>query len=240
MGYKEIFMQRLRELSFNNSNVDEEDTSFTHEWVYAGGSVGSHFNYFKLRHPEMTVLPEHSPDCLCSHPIEENCYIENKHNGRIAVVGNCCIRKFLPEENQGRTCENCGATHRNRKNNICNDCRDNSIVKVGKYSGSLFADVDDIGYHRWVLNTEVFEDLLPFKEFLLDKYGSVEEFNALHPHIRPQPLPETVFDVGKHKGRTFEDVAEKEKRYVSWVKKTEFENNNSTLAVFKEWILTLK
>lgn len=34
--------------------------------------------------------------CLCSHyPIIELCIIQNSNNGKLATVGNCCVKKFL-------------------------------------------------------------------------------------------------------------------------------------------------
>lgn len=34
--------------------------------------------------------------CLCGHRhLKELCFIMNKHNGKEALVGNCCIKKFM-------------------------------------------------------------------------------------------------------------------------------------------------
>lgn len=34
--------------------------------------------------------------CLCGHyPIKEHCAIHNKFTGKSAIVGNCCVKKFL-------------------------------------------------------------------------------------------------------------------------------------------------
>ncbi len=34
--------------------------------------------------------------CLCGHfPIIEICVLKNKENGKRAVVGNCCVKKFI-------------------------------------------------------------------------------------------------------------------------------------------------
>ena len=61
--------------------------------------------------------------CICQHSIKENCYITNKDNTCILVLGNCCIKHFLPEGKSRRTCEDCGNIHRNRVVNRCNNCR---------------------------------------------------------------------------------------------------------------------
>jgi len=37
--------------------------------------------------------------CLCTHPhIKELCYIANENNGNEALVGNCCVKKFMELE----------------------------------------------------------------------------------------------------------------------------------------------
>lgn len=39
---------------------------------------------------------EEDQTCLCGHfPIRELCILENKLNAKTAVVGNCCVNKFL-------------------------------------------------------------------------------------------------------------------------------------------------
>lgn len=36
------------------------------------------------------------PDtCLCGHAIIELCELKNKKNKKIAIVGNCCVKKFI-------------------------------------------------------------------------------------------------------------------------------------------------
>lgn len=87
-------------------------------WKYCGGRNGHHLNYFKLcfKHDK---LPEIETNCVCGHHIEENCYITD--GKEILVLGNCCIKKFIPKSS--RTCENCGEPHKNRIVNRCNDCR---------------------------------------------------------------------------------------------------------------------
>lgn len=90
-------------------------------WRYAGGDRGSHYNYFRLVYRGRGVAPEHAEYCFCETKIKENCYISNGE--RILPIGNCCIKRFMPEGMRGRTCERCDAPHRNRIVNRCNDCR---------------------------------------------------------------------------------------------------------------------
>lgn len=89
-------------------------------WKYCGGNKGRHLNYFKLccKNEE---IPEIVNKCVCGHDIQENCYITNDIS--ILILGNCCIKKFIPKSS--RTCETCNKPHKNRKINKCNDCRRN-------------------------------------------------------------------------------------------------------------------
>jgi hypothetical protein len=36
--------------------------------------------------------------CLCTHPITENCMVQNVDDDRELIIGSCCIRQFFPEE----------------------------------------------------------------------------------------------------------------------------------------------
>ena len=90
-------------------------------WKYCGGDKeGRHLNYFNMVCPD-DEIPEKAPHCVCGHKIKENCYITN--GDEILILGNECIKRFLGNEKGGRTCELCGASHRNRKRNRCNYCK---------------------------------------------------------------------------------------------------------------------
>jgi len=110
---KDRFIQGLKKY---NLTLEEIQLS---GWKYVGGDTGSHLNYYKLVFPNNNRLPPHYDNCVCGHPIEYNCYIANKTN--LIVLGRCCIKQFV--ENSGRTCEECGSSHRNSKVNLCNDCK---------------------------------------------------------------------------------------------------------------------
>ena len=75
-------------------------------------------------------LPEKTDKCICNHKIKENCYITDGES--IIILGNCCIKRFLPKENRGKFCEICKKQHRNTKDNRCNDCRKIHLVKGGE------------------------------------------------------------------------------------------------------------
>ena len=111
--------------------------------------------------------------CICGHDISENCYITD--GNIIIVLGNCCIRKYLPKTQCGRTCRICKQPHKNRKNNICNKCRGiklkqifntwkkytiefnnilyNSYVPIGKYKNQPYINlIKDISYVNYLIN----------------------------------------------------------------------------------------
>ncbi len=98
-------------------------------WKYCGGETGRHLNYYNIVCPDEEIL-EHEDKCVCGHRIKENCYITD---GRfIITIGNCCIKKFL--KNTTRTCELCGASHRNRKDNRCKTCRNLVTFSTGVFN----------------------------------------------------------------------------------------------------------
>jgi len=114
----DLFKKGLKE-KYNLTYEDVKDN-----WRYCGGDKKSHFNYWKLVYKDKE-LPKKENTCVCSHYIQENCYITDGNN--ILVVGNCCIKAFVVKCN--RTCENCGETHRNRKVNKCNNCKEKLCIK---------------------------------------------------------------------------------------------------------------
>ena len=86
----------------------------------------SHERYFELRYGTYPPF-EFRNWCVCGVEIKENCYITDD-DVYFLVIGNCCIKRFLPKENSGRTCSNCKKPHRNTKDNFCKDCRPKKIL----------------------------------------------------------------------------------------------------------------
>ena len=109
----ERFIKGLKEYDL----TFEEITSG--KWSYCGGDTGCHYKYWKLCCPNQET-PEKTKWCVCGHPIVENCYITD--GPTILILGNCCIKKFIPKSS--RTCEICKEPHKNRKDNLCNKCRE--------------------------------------------------------------------------------------------------------------------
>jgi hypothetical protein len=100
-------------------------------YKYAGGNQGSHYNYWRLCFKN-EPLPSHEDKCVCGQNISENCYITKETDDEILliVLGNCCIKKFIPKA--GRTCEDCEAPHKNRVLNKCNECKKGICYKCFK------------------------------------------------------------------------------------------------------------
>jgi hypothetical protein len=117
----------------NKYNLTHKDL-IEQDYKYAGGTPDDnnprHYNYWnkiKLQKPYLK-MPDIITECVCDHKIKNNCFIINK-NDDIIVLGNCCIKKFIPKS--GRTCGRCGEPHKNRKFNLCNDCKIDACNNCG-------------------------------------------------------------------------------------------------------------
>lgn len=133
------FVKGLKELGLTIEDMDN--------WRYAGGrhpgKITPHTKYYKLRFPGYN-FPEFTDTCICGHKIKENCYIINDLNeDDLIILGNCCIKRFLSEDNAGRTCEICKKPHRNTKDNRCKDCRKKFCTDCDKEKYSNFTKCKD-------------------------------------------------------------------------------------------------
>ena len=96
-------------------------------YKYCGGDGGTehkttrHYNYWVMKYGNTPFPLSKKQRCICKHPIDENCFITN--GTKFVHMGNCCIKRFMPENSSGRTCELCDEPHKNRKYNLCNDCK---------------------------------------------------------------------------------------------------------------------
>jgi hypothetical protein len=120
----ELTAKFIKGLQNYNLTYDEIQSN---GWKYCGGRDDRHLKYFKLVFKERP-LPIKQNKCVCGHHIEENCYITD--GTQILVLGNCCIKKFIP--NSSRTCEKCGEPHKNRLVNRCHNCRIGICDNCGK------------------------------------------------------------------------------------------------------------
>lgn len=112
--YEKKFYEKLASLT-GDTNPEN--------YCYAGGRsyTTSHYNYWKTQGYTDEQMPKQEQKCLCGHEIKENCFIRHKPTDKIVVVGNCCIKRYIPAS--GRTCEVCGKGHKNKKDNRCKPCR---------------------------------------------------------------------------------------------------------------------
>jgi len=113
LTFTQRFIEGLKEYNLTMKDMND--------FVYRGGDNGSHYKYYKLLYKTDITFP-HKDSCICGHYIKNNCYISN--GNQLLTLGNCCIKRFIPKEKQRRTCECCGCSHKNRKNNLCNICRE--------------------------------------------------------------------------------------------------------------------
>jgi len=115
-------------------------------YIYLGGEhnecAPQHYRYWILscrdRFDGMSPLchPAHKEQCECGEPIMFNCWIWNPNSNKRKVIGSKCIDKFCEKK---RTCSDCGAEHKNRKNNYCADCRINRCSECcKKIDGDLY------------------------------------------------------------------------------------------------------
>lgn len=60
-------------------------------------SNASNWDQAKMEWALDSIYKEEEPDtCLCGHhPIIEICILKNRLNSNTAVVGNCCVKKFI-------------------------------------------------------------------------------------------------------------------------------------------------
>ena len=127
----ERFIKGLKEYNLTFEEITNGD------WKYFGGDNGNHYRYFQMAKNEKDNLPEHEDECVCGVKIKHNCYITN--GKEILILGSCCIKRFMPPDCSGRTCEICGKPHRNRINNRCNDCRIGICNDCGKAISKSYA-----------------------------------------------------------------------------------------------------
>jgi len=111
------------------------------DYKYAGGTEDDnnprHYNYWEtiIAQKPHLKMPTRECFCVCDHIIKNNCFIINKYDN-IIVLGNCCIKRFIPKS--GRTCGRCGEPHKNRKINLCNDCKVYACNACGKDKEEIY------------------------------------------------------------------------------------------------------
>lgn len=116
MGFKETFERKLVSLS-----VADAYGEVMLEWDVATFEAGNIEKY-----------------CLCGHKITQNCMLKNRLNSAECIVGNCCVKRFLPQEqvekasalrkeavNKTKQCALCEKRYRKadaHSKSVCNNC----------------------------------------------------------------------------------------------------------------------
>lgn len=183
-------------------------------WIYAGDDSGKRNEYVLRKFPGL-VFPDSQEHCVCGQEIKHNVFIVHRTTGAVAVIGSDCARRFLPAENRHKMCEQCGAVHRNRLNNLCAECRvkspkDGTIVKGGKHEGRTFRELLTCApdYCRWVVASPARPD---------DRTWLRALRNYVVAHKDELPPPENMASGGKHAGKSFVQILADDPSYCLWV-----------------------
>jgi len=118
------FIEGLQQYDLTLKEIQESG------WKYAGGDENAGngpLNYFlqMFGAPPESVYGWDIPDeCICGHFIQRHYFITDANEEGLLCIGSECIKKFLPENVQGRTCSMCMTPHRRTKNLICFNCEE--------------------------------------------------------------------------------------------------------------------
>ncbi|KAJ3282325.1 hypothetical protein HK104_010944 [Borealophlyctis nickersoniae] len=96
------------------------------------------FEEAKVKWKVTGVRLDFPTQCICTHPITENCIVQNVDDGRELIIGTTCIKQFLPEEerlvmeqkmkdlkNKTRKCGACKKRYKKegaKHEKLCNIC----------------------------------------------------------------------------------------------------------------------
>lgn len=134
------------------------------------------FNTVKEAIDEFSILKGveqgHKTRCICTHVIQENCFVESKVNKKILVIGNQCIRNFFPKEiakeaddiikaEKRKTvdCTGCGKrVNKAEDRSLCKKCFEKQ-VSCGACKGQFFPQAMAMFYGRRICKQ--CKDLLP-------------------------------------------------------------------------------
>lgn len=191
-GYLERLRKPLIEFSKNKEEVKKD---FTVEWFYCGNSKDNLNLFYEWN--DGVDIPKHVGNCICGHDIEHNYWIKNKYTFKILTVGSCCMKKFDIGKVVTKKCEKCFEPHKNRSNNLCNNCR-----KILDEESKLKCKMCDCSLNK-NNKTQVCSDCKPVDREL---------------------LYETV-TFGKYSGLSFKEILEKDFNYCRWIYKQENSTN---------------
>lgn len=120
------FKQLIESLTANSNTKEADFTKLREEW-------------------ELTdVLKQDSwNECLCGKDIKELCYIKNKFNGKVLIVGNECIKKICPSGNFSTKTKQLFNSIRNLSKKrtlnrlLIEYCKEKNIINDWEYKFSL-------------------------------------------------------------------------------------------------------
>lgn len=101
-------------------NLKLEEIKNPERWKPRGGSQGAAKRYYQQCFPDWE-MPAQQDHCVCGHAIKDNRYLYNEEVDMFLVLGNCCIKRFLPGTGT-RRCQVCNEPHKRRKVNVCHKC----------------------------------------------------------------------------------------------------------------------
>ena len=116
-----LFLERFKRGLWNWYKLTLEE--LTENYKYCGGDGDNasgderHHNYWVTLFGN-EKCPYKETECFCGQQIRENCFVVDKTKTNFVHMGNCCIKRFMPEGKSGRTCEICEEPHKNRKDNL--------------------------------------------------------------------------------------------------------------------------
>ena len=122
--YNQMFIENMKTIH----NYEQEDFK---DFICIGSSkTHTEIPYCWRRD---VVIPPITNECVCTKKIQENCWIMNKENGEVLVVGNHCVKRFLKKENwKLKRCMGCGIACLKRTSKFCDTCEEKYANHVKK------------------------------------------------------------------------------------------------------------
>jgi hypothetical protein len=144
-----------KQIQFTSFEKPLEET--THKPTINGKQYYISYLYYIRTFSNIFDAPAFVNECICTHGILQNCFIYNKLNGNVLVVGNCCIDRFLIDKN--KLCNVCLEPFDNTRNSLCSICFELGKKKIhfGRYGKETIKptiwDVyqNNYGYFQYLL-----------------------------------------------------------------------------------------
>lgn len=91
--------------------------------------------------------------CVCGMEIKTNCFIYSREKDKLLRIGICCNKHFNQNGNK-QYCVYCDTEHNNRKDNICNQCRElyKRCSKCGDYKRDYYNECSKCKFNKLYTN----------------------------------------------------------------------------------------